>query len=116
LSLVSPPTASVLPSGEKPKHMVRPLGSATVVSRQEKLYQRLYAPEAFASRLLGNLKRFHDVKYRPEPVRLSMMATFARLVRHYWRLGKAARLFFWASLQRRSAIRHVVWDKSFSFW
>src|SRR5437762_5132297 len=28
---------------------------------QESLYRRLYAPEAFAERLLGNLTRFHDL-------------------------------------------------------
>ena len=33
---------------------------------QEALYRRLYAPEAFAERLLGTLSRFNDVKYVPE--------------------------------------------------
>src|SRR5439155_17238696 len=51
---------------------------------QESLYRRLYAPDAFAARLLGNLGRFHDVTYRPEAVRVDKLATFARLVRHYW--------------------------------
>jgi radical SAM superfamily enzyme YgiQ (UPF0313 family) len=34
---------------------------------QEDLYRRLYAPEAFAARLLGNLERFHDVTYHTCP-------------------------------------------------
>jgi hypothetical protein len=71
---------------------------------QEDLYRRLYAPDAFAERLLGNLSRFHDVTYRPETVQLDKVATFLRLVRHYWRLGKAARRFFWRIL--RTTIRH----------
>src|SRR5205085_420468 len=61
---------------------------------QAALYRRLYAPEAFAERLLGNLRRFHQVTYRPEPVALDKVATLARLVRHYWQRGKAARRFF----------------------
>ncbi len=60
---------------------------------QERLYRRLYAPDAFAARLLGNLHRFHDVHYRPEPLALDKLATFVRLARHYWRHGKAARMF-----------------------
>ncbi len=62
---------------------------------QEELYRQLYAPEAFAERLLGNLHRFHDVRYRPEPRKLSHLATFFRLIRHYWRKGWPARKFFW---------------------
>ena len=60
---------------------------------QEELYRRLYSPEAFAARLLGNLERFNNVKYRPEGVQLKKLATFVRLVRHYWGLGKKARRF-----------------------
>jgi hypothetical protein len=65
---------------------------------QEKLFRQLYAPEAFAARLLGNLGRFHDVKYRPEPIALDKLATFFRLVGHYWRRGKLGRRFFWGIL------------------
>jgi radical SAM superfamily enzyme YgiQ (UPF0313 family) len=66
---------------------------------QEALYRRLYAPGAFAARLLGNVDRFRDVKYRPEPVQLAKMATFFRLLGHYWRKGPAARRFFWRVLR-----------------
>src|SRR5262249_6531997 len=38
---------------------------------QRQLYQRLYAPAAFAKRLLGNLRRFHDVRYRPQKTKAS---------------------------------------------
>jgi radical SAM superfamily enzyme YgiQ (UPF0313 family) len=61
---------------------------------QEDLYRRLYAPEAFADRLLGNLGRFHDVTYRPEPVQLDKLATFGRLAVYFGRQGPAARRFF----------------------
>ena len=71
---------------------------------QEKLYRRLYAPEAFEARLLGNLSRFRDVKYRPEAVQLTKAATFFRLLRHYWGLGKAAHRFFWRILGK--TVRH----------
>jgi radical SAM superfamily enzyme YgiQ (UPF0313 family) len=71
---------------------------------QERLYRRLYAPEAFAARLLGNLGRFHDVHYRPEPAQLDKVATFLRLIRHYWGRGAAARRFFWGILGK--TLRH----------
>jgi radical SAM superfamily enzyme YgiQ (UPF0313 family) len=80
---------------------------------QERLYQRLYAPGAFAARLMDNLMRFHDVTYRPEPARLYKLALFARLVRHFWRRGRAARRFFWGIFGRtlwrsHRSIRQVV--------
>jgi radical SAM superfamily enzyme YgiQ (UPF0313 family) len=71
---------------------------------QENLYRRLYAPEAFAARLLGNLHRFHDVRYRPEPIRGYNLGIFVRLVRRYWRKGQAARKFFWGILWK--TLRH----------
>ena len=67
---------------------------------QQALYQRLYAPGAFAERLLGNLARFRDVTHRPERPRLWRLAILARLARYYWRRGPAARRFFWGSLWR----------------
>jgi hypothetical protein len=73
-------------------------------SGQENLYRRLYAPEAFAARLLGNLQRFHDVKYRPEPIALDKLATLLRLIGHYGHQGKAARRFFWSILGQ--TLRH----------
>src|SRR6266404_3200157 len=68
------------------------------------LYKRLYAPEAFAARLLGNLRHFHNVRYRPEAFRLGLLCTFVRLARHYWRKGKSARRFFWGTI--RKTLRH----------
>jgi radical SAM superfamily enzyme YgiQ (UPF0313 family) len=71
---------------------------------QERLYKRLYAPEAFAHRLLGNLSRFSDIRFRPERVRAFRLGIFLRLARHYWRKGRAGRrLFFgclWKALQQ----------------
>ncbi len=71
---------------------------------QARLYRRLYSPEAFAARLLGNLERFRDVRYRPEPLALDKLMTFARLVRHYCGHGKASRRFLGRILGR--TLRH----------
>jgi len=71
---------------------------------QERLYHRLYAPEAFAARLLGNLRRFHDVTYRPERLALWKLKTLVRLAGHYGRQGPAARRLFWGALG--GALRH----------
>jgi radical SAM superfamily enzyme YgiQ (UPF0313 family) len=83
-----------------PRHMTR----EELRRGQERLYQRLYAPEAFRSRLLGNLMRFHDVRYRPERTQVSSLVVLGRLVGHYWRQGPAAHQFFWGCLWR--ALRH----------
>jgi radical SAM superfamily enzyme YgiQ (UPF0313 family) len=64
----------------------------------EGLFRKLYAPEAFAGRLLGNLSRFRDVTFRPERVRASYPGIFLRLARYYWGKGWRARKFFWGSL------------------
>jgi radical SAM superfamily enzyme YgiQ (UPF0313 family) len=71
---------------------------------QETLYRRLYAPEAFRERLLGNLYRFTNVRYRPERIRWSYLPTFFRLIGHYWKKGRAARRFFWSILWK--TLRH----------
>jgi radical SAM superfamily enzyme YgiQ (UPF0313 family) len=71
---------------------------------QERLYRRLYAPEAFAARLLGNLERFHDVTYRPEAIRPAKVLMALRLFWNYRRKGKEARRFFRAILRR--TLRH----------
>jgi radical SAM superfamily enzyme YgiQ (UPF0313 family) len=71
----------------------------------ERLFQKLYAPEAFAARLLGNLSRFNNVTFRPERLQLCYLAVFWRLIRYYWSKGQAARKFFWGSLWR--ALRHA---------
>jgi radical SAM superfamily enzyme YgiQ (UPF0313 family) len=62
------------------------------------LFQRLYAPEAFAARLMGNLSRFQNVRFRSEPVRASYAAVFLRLAWYYGGQGRAARRFFWGCL------------------
>jgi len=65
---------------------------------QENLYKRLYAPQAFAERLLGNLSRFRDIRFRPERFKLSDLGVLGRLVHWYWRQGPTAREFFWGCL------------------
>jgi radical SAM superfamily enzyme YgiQ (UPF0313 family) len=67
---------------------------------QERLYKRLYAPDAFAARLLGNLSRFRNVHFRPEPLHLRNVRVLGRLIGQYWGLGPAARRFFWGCLWR----------------
>jgi hypothetical protein len=67
-------------------------------SGQQDLYKRLYAPEAFAQRLLGNLGRFRKVRYEPERLRRSSLVVLGRLARHYWRKGRSAHGFFWSNL------------------
>ncbi len=79
-----------------PRHMTR----EELKRGQMALYQRLYAPEAFKSRLLGNLSRFHDVGFRPEPLNLVGLGVLRRLIGHYWTLSSAARKFFWACLAK----------------
>jgi radical SAM superfamily enzyme YgiQ (UPF0313 family) len=64
---------------------------------QQALYRRLYAPGAFAARLLGNLRRFRDVRYR-QKTKASDLLILARLVGRYWRKGRAARRFFWGAV------------------
>jgi hypothetical protein len=65
---------------------------------QQELCRRLYAPKAFAERLLANLYRFHDVRYRPEPVTWTSLRTLFRLAKMYGRQGLAASRFFWSVL------------------
>jgi radical SAM superfamily enzyme YgiQ (UPF0313 family) len=77
-----------------PRHMTR----EQLKRGQEDLYRRLYEPEAFAARLLGNLSRFREVHYRPEPPQPRSFLILWRLIRHYWRQGPRARGFFWSNL------------------
>jgi radical SAM superfamily enzyme YgiQ (UPF0313 family) len=70
----------------------------------EGLFRKLYSPEAFAERLLGNLSRFEEVRFRPESMRMSYAAVFARLARYYGGRGRVARRFFWGCLWK--ALRH----------
>ncbi len=62
------------------------------------LFEKLYSPEAFSARLLGNLSRFHDVKFRPERMQASYPIVFLRLVRYFWSKGWGARKFFWGNI------------------
>jgi radical SAM superfamily enzyme YgiQ (UPF0313 family) len=71
---------------------------------QRNLYQRLYSPEAFQQRLLGNLQRFEDVGSRCGPIDWEFLASFVQLARHNWQQGPQARRFFWRTLW--SALRH----------
>jgi radical SAM superfamily enzyme YgiQ (UPF0313 family) len=78
----------------------RPLSMSPDELRQglEWLFQKLYAPDAFAARLMGNLSRFRDVGFRSERVRPSYVAIFFRLAWYYGGKGRAARKFFWGCL------------------
>jgi radical SAM superfamily enzyme YgiQ (UPF0313 family) len=71
---------------------------------QRQLYRRLYVPAAFAKRLLGNLRRFHDVRYRPQKTKASDLLILWRLARRYWGRGPASRRFFWGTIWQ--ALRH----------
>jgi radical SAM superfamily enzyme YgiQ (UPF0313 family) len=79
-----------------PLHMTR----EELKEGQMALYQRLYEPEAFAARLLGNLSRFKDVRFRPEPPNLRGLGVLWQLICHYWKQSSASRKFFWRCLAR----------------
>ncbi len=79
-----------------PLHMTR----EELKQGQMALYQRLYEPEAFAARLQGNLSRFQNVRFRPEPPNRRGFAVLWRLIRHYWTQSSAARKFFWSFLAK----------------
>lgn len=80
------------------------LSARQVKKGLESLFRKLYSPEAFAERLLGNLSRFENVAFRPESMRLSYAAVFARLARYYGSRGRLARRLFWGCLWK--ALRH----------
>jgi len=65
---------------------------------QQELCRRLYAPTAFAERLLANLYRFRDMRYRPEAVTRASLRTLFLLAKTYGRQGWAANRFFWSTL------------------
>jgi radical SAM superfamily enzyme YgiQ (UPF0313 family) len=58
------------------------------------LYRRLYAPDAYAERVLGTLEKFRDVNYKSEPFKLNRMMAGLRVFCHYLRQGRKARRFF----------------------
>jgi len=78
----------------QPKNMSR----EQLKEGQQRLYQRLYTPEAFGARLLGNLSLFNHVTFRPERPRSHNLLTLARLIRHYWGNGPDSRKFFFHCL------------------
>jgi len=65
---------------------------------QRRLYQKLYSPPAFQDRLLGNLRRFHHVRYRPERIGWELLSSFLQFGWHNWCQGPRARWFFWQTL------------------
>jgi radical SAM superfamily enzyme YgiQ (UPF0313 family) len=65
---------------------------------QTKLIRRLYEPEAFQDRILGNLGRFQRVKSRPQSVNRGEVTAFLRLVSFFCRQKRPARRFFWRAL------------------
>jgi hypothetical protein len=71
---------------------------------QKQLIRRLYEPEAFQHRLLGNLSRFRDVKFRPESFDRGNALTLCRLASFYWRQGRQCRTLFgralWSAFRR----------------
>jgi hypothetical protein len=67
---------------------------------QQELCRRLYAPKAFAERLLANLYRFNKVRYRPEAMKWTSWLTLLRLAMTYGRQGWAASVFFWSILAK----------------
>ena len=71
---------------------------------QKRLYQRLYSPSACQNRLIGNLQRFDNVRFRPGRIRWDLLSSFLQLARHNWRQGPRARRFFWGSLW--TTLRH----------
>ncbi len=79
---------------------IRPLHMTLdeLMQGQKNLIRKLYEPEAFRDRLLGNLSRFHDVRFRPDSLNRGELAALVRLMRFYWRQGKQARNFFWQAL------------------
>ena len=65
---------------------------------QKKLIRRLYEPEAFQDRILGNLGRFRRVKFRPQSVNRGEATAFLRLASFFCRQKGPARSFFWRAL------------------
>jgi radical SAM superfamily enzyme YgiQ (UPF0313 family) len=65
---------------------------------QKNLIRKLYEPEAFQERLLGNLSRFHDIRFRPESLSRGNVVTLSRLAHFFWRQGRQARSFFWRAI------------------
>ncbi|OAI46646.1 hypothetical protein AYO44_11055 [Planctomycetaceae bacterium SCGC AG-212-F19] len=69
-----------------------------LVQGQQRLIRKLYQPEAFRDRLLGNLSRFRDSRFRSQWVTRDNLVSFFRLARFFGGQGKQARSFFWKAL------------------
>jgi radical SAM superfamily enzyme YgiQ (UPF0313 family) len=65
---------------------------------QKRLIRKLYEPEAFRDRLLGNLSRFRDVRFRHEVFSRHDLVSFFRLASFFSCQGRQARSFFWRTL------------------
>jgi radical SAM superfamily enzyme YgiQ (UPF0313 family) len=78
----------------RPLHMTQ----EELVRGLEWLFRKLYEPEAFSARLMGNLSRFRNVGFRREALRPSYVKIFFRLAAYYWGKGPAARGLFWGCL------------------
>ena len=65
---------------------------------QKKLIRRLYEPEAFRERLLGNLGRFGRSKFRTQSFNAGEMMAFLRLAGFFSRQRGQARGVFWRGL------------------
>jgi Domain of unknown function (DUF4070) len=78
----------------------RPLRMTTdeLTRGQRDLIRRLYAPEAFRERTLGNLGRFAQSRFRPQSVSRGELTAFFRLAGFFHRQGGTARRFFWRAL------------------
>jgi hypothetical protein len=65
---------------------------------QKRLIRKLYEPQAFLERLLGNLSRFRGVRVRRQPLDSAHLMSFVRLVGFFWGQGSQSRKFFWRAL------------------
>jgi radical SAM superfamily enzyme YgiQ (UPF0313 family) len=65
---------------------------------QKRLIHKLYEPEAFQHRLLGNLSRFRDTRFRREAMSREDLVSFCRLASFFSRQGRQTRSFFWRTL------------------
>jgi radical SAM superfamily enzyme YgiQ (UPF0313 family) len=79
---------------------MRPLRMTTKELKDglQRLAQKLYSPEAFTARLMGNISRFRNVTFRPEAIRNAYVTILCRLALYYGRNGWAATKFFWSCL------------------
>ena len=78
---------------------------------QQNLIRRLYEPEAFQERILGNLGRFQGGKLRSQSTNWGEVTAFFRLASFFTRQRGRARPFFWRALWttlRRNPRRYMT--------